>query len=71
MSPKIEEALTEKLRSGTFRTAGQIEKWLKDEHQLEYGKGSNYVLGKLGGAAESTSPQPRKRDEPAYEGGSV
>lgn len=64
MSPKIEEALTEKLRSGTFRTAGQIEKWLKDEHQLEYGKGSiYYVLGKLGGRLKVPRPSHEKKDQ--------
>lgn len=63
MPREVQDALTEKLRGGTFRTAGQIEQWLKDEHQLEYGKGSiYYMLGKLGGRLKVPRPSHEKKD---------
>jgi len=63
MSEKVQEALIEKLQAGTFRTAGQIEQWLKDEHQLEYGKGSLYdMLGKLGGHLKLPRPSHEKKN---------
>jgi len=64
MSAEIEEALLEKLRVGAFRTAGQIERWLQEEHQLTYGEGSiYYVLGKLGGRLKVPRPSHQKKDE--------
>jgi len=63
MSAHIQEELVEKLRAGTFRTAGQILHWLKEEHQLEYGKDSiYYVLGKLGGRLKVPRPSHEKKD---------
>ena len=63
MSPEIEKHLVEKLRSGTFRTAGQILHWLKEEYQLEYGKDSiYYVLGKLGERLKVPRPCHQKKD---------
>lgn len=63
MPQKVEKELEEKLRNGTFRTAGQILSWLKNEHQLEYGKGSiYYVLGKLGGRLKVPRPCHQKKD---------
>lgn len=63
MATHVQEELTEKLRAGTFRTAGQILHWLKQEHQLEYGKGSiYYVLGKLGGRLKVPRPCHQKKD---------
>ena len=64
MSEAVSEALTQKLREGRFRTARQVEQWLKEEHQLEYGKGSiYYVLGKLGGRLKVPRPSHEKKDE--------
>ncbi len=63
MSQQIQDELVEKLRIGTFRTAGQILHWLKEEHQLEYGKDSiYYVLGKLGGRLKVPRPCHEKKD---------
>jgi len=63
MSADIQEELVEKLRAGTFRTAGQILHWLKEEHELEYGKDSiYYVLGKLGGRLKVPRPCHQKKD---------
>jgi transposase len=63
MSAHIQDELVEKLRAGTFRTAGQILHWLKEEHQLEYGKDSiYYVLGKLGGRLKVPRPCHQKKD---------
>jgi len=63
MPPAVEQALLEQLKEGRFRTAGQIEHWLKEAHQLEYGKGSiYYVLGKLGGRLKVPRPSHEKKD---------
>ncbi len=63
MSAAIEELLVEKLRVGSFRTAKQVLHWLKEEHQLEYGKDSiYYVLGKLGGRLKMPRPSHQKKD---------
>lgn len=63
MSQQIQDELVEKLRIGTFRTARQILHWLKEEHQLEYGKDSiYYVLGKLGGRLKVPRPCHEKKD---------
>jgi len=68
MSLKVEQALVEQLKAGRFRTAGQIERWLRDEHQLEYGKGSiYYALGKLGGRLKVPRPSHQKKDEAKVE----
>jgi len=68
MPLEVEEALVEQLRIGRFRTAGQIECWLRDEHQLEYGKGSiYYALGKLGGRLKVPRPSHQKKDEAKVE----
>ena len=64
MTTEVQEALTQKLRTGVFRTAGQIEHWLKQDHQLEYGKGSiYYALGKLGGRLKVPRPSHLKKNE--------
>lgn len=63
MSKQIQDELVEKLRIGSFRTARQILHWLKEEHQLEYGKDSiYYVLGKLGGRLKVPRPCHEKKD---------
>lgn len=63
MSEEVQAELVEKLRVGTFRTAKQILHWLKEEHQLEYGKDSiYYVLGKLGGRLKVPRPCHQKKD---------
>ena len=68
MPADVKEALMTQLEAGRFRTAGQIEHWLKEEHQLEYGKGSiYYVLGKLGGRLKVPRPSHQKKDEARVE----
>ncbi len=68
MPVEVQKALVEQLKEGRFRTAGQIEHWLKDEHQLEYGKGSiYYALGKLGGRLKVPRPSHQKKDEAKVE----
>ena len=50
MTAEIKAELTEKLKAGEFRTAGQAEAWLKEKRQIEFGTNSFYYqLGKLGG----------------------
>ena len=61
---KALDALKEKLKAGEFRTARQIEKWLKDEYGITYGKNSIYYqLGKLGGRLKVPRPSHTKKDE--------
>ena len=68
MPPEVQQTLTDQLKEGRFRTARQIEHWLKEEHQLEYGKGSiYYVLGKLGGRLKVPRPSHEKKDESKVE----
>lgn len=63
MSIEVQRSAVEKLREGTFRTAGQFERWLRDEHNVSYGKGSiYYVLGKLGGRLKVPRPCHQKKD---------
>jgi transposase len=60
---EVQEALTEKLRRGEFRTAGQVLKWLKEEHDIVYGENSvYYLLGKLGGRLKVPRPCHQKKD---------
>lgn len=64
MSTEVREELLEQLRVGKFRTAGQIQHWLAEKHNLKYGKGSiYYVLGKLGGRLKVPRPSHEKKDE--------
>lgn len=66
MPEHVQQELVEKLRVGSFRTARQILHWLKEEHKLEYGKGSiYYVLGKLGGRLKVPRPCHQKKDPEA------
>jgi len=59
---KALEELTEKLRIGAFRTAGQAQRWLEEEHGVVYGKNSiYYVLGKLGGRLKVPRPCHQKK----------
>lgn len=63
MPKEASEALTEKLREGAFRTAGQVEAWLLQEHGIQYAKGSiYYVLGKHGGRLKVPRPCHQKKD---------
>jgi len=63
MNAQVQALVTEKLRKGTFRTAGQIENWLRDEHNISFGKGSiYYALGKLGGRLKVPRPSHQKKD---------
>ena len=67
ISEEVSAELTEKLRLGSSRTASQIEKWLRENHDTQYGKGSiYYVLGKLGGRLKVPRPSHQKKD-PAKE----
>lgn len=68
MSAEVREALLEQLKDGRFRTAGQIQHWLAEEHKLQYGKGSiYYALGKLGGRLKVPRPSHEKKDETKVE----
>ena len=63
-TPEIKEAIVEELKSGTFRTAKQMQAWLKEEHGLELSvKGVYYQLGKLGGRLKVPRPSHTKKDE--------
>ena len=45
------DALTDLLKDGKFRTARQIERWLKESYDISLGKNSiYYIIKKLGGA---------------------
>ena len=64
MKPEVQEAMTEMLRLGKFRTAKQFQKWLSEEHQVELSeKGVYYHLGKLGGRLKVPRPSHTKKDE--------
>lgn len=66
MTDQAKAELTEKLKVGAFRTAGQVEVWLKEEHGIEFGKNSIYYhLGKLGGRLKVARPSHLKKDEEA------
>lgn len=63
MNAEVQALVTEKLRKGTFRTAGQLEQWLRDEHNISFGKGSiYYALGKLGGRLKVPRPSHQKKE---------
>jgi transposase len=42
MTAEAKVELTEKLRAGEFRTAGQAAAWLKEKHGIEFGTNSIY-----------------------------
>ncbi len=66
MTAEIKADLTEKLKAGEFRTAGQAEAWLKEKHQIEFGTNSiSYQLGKLEGRLKVASPSHLKKAEEA------
>ena len=66
MTAAAKAELTEKLKAGEFRTAGQAEAWLKEKHQIEFGTHSIYYqLGKLGGRLKVARPSHLKKDEQA------
>ncbi len=57
MTEEAKIGLTERLRAGEFRTAGQAEAWLKEHHHIEFGTNSIYYqLGKLGGRLKVARP---------------
>jgi len=63
-TPEIKEAIVAKLKEGKFRTAKQVQAWLKEEHDLELSvKGVYYHLGKLGGRLKVPRPSHTKKDE--------
>ena len=63
MTNSAQEELVEKLRIGAFRTASQVEKWLREEHGISYGKNSIYYqLGKLAGRLKVPRPSHQKKD---------
>ena len=64
LSAEVKEAMIEKLRQGSFRTAKQFKGWLRDEHGVEMSeKGVYYNLGKLGGRLKVARPSHLKKDE--------
>ena len=64
MKPEVQEAMTERLRLGKFRTAKQFQKWLAEDHEVELSvKGVYYHLGKLGGHLKVPRPSHTKKDE--------
>ena len=64
LPPEAAKELTEKLRAGSFRTAGQVSHWLEEEYDLKYKGGSiYYVLGKLGGRLKVPRPSHVKKSE--------
>lgn len=66
MTAEAKAELTEMLRAGEFRTAGQAEAWLKEKHGIEFGTNSIYYqLGKLGGRLKVARPSHLKKDEEA------
>ena len=66
MTAEIKAELTEKLKAGEFRTAGQAEAKLKEKHPFEFGTNSIYYqLGKLGGRLKVARPSHLKKDEEA------
>lgn len=66
MTAEASVELTEKLKAGEFRTAGQAEAWLKEKHGIEFGTNSIYYqLGKLGGRLKVARPSHLKKDEEA------
>lgn len=63
MNAEVQAAFVEKLKKGTFRTAKQFSKWLKDEHGVEMAEGSLYYqLGKLRGRLKVPRPSHVKKD---------
>ncbi len=66
MTAEAKAGLTEMLRAGEFRTAGQAEAWLKEKHGIQFGTNSIYYhLGKLGGRLKVARPCHLKKDEEA------
>ncbi len=64
MTDEAKTELTEKLKAGEFRTAGQAEAWPKEKHHIEFGSNSIYYqLGKLGGRLKVARPSHLKKDE--------
>ena len=58
MTAEAKAELTEKLKVGEFRTAGQAEAWLMEKHHIEFGTNSIYYqLGKARRAAQSPPPK--------------
>jgi putative transposase len=61
--PAVQEAIREGLRAGRWRTAGQIARWLKQEHHIERAAQTLYYwLGKLAGALKVPRPVHLKKD---------
>ena len=64
LSAEVKEAMIEKLRQGSFRTAKQFKGWLRDEHGVEMSeKGVYYHLGKLGGRLKVARPSHLKKSQ--------
>ena len=68
MTLAAQAGLTEKLKEGAFRTAGQAEAWLKEIHGIEFkNSGIYYQLGKLGGRLKVARPSHLKKNVKATE----
>lgn len=64
LSESVKGEMIQKLKSGSFRTAKQFQKWLHDEHQINLSeKCIYYHLGKLGGCLKVPRPSHTKKDE--------
>lgn len=64
VTTSAQEAMIEKLKQGSFRTAKQFQVWLREEHQIKLSvKGVYYHLGKLGGRLKVPRPSHLKKDE--------
>ena len=64
MTPEVKEAIVEKLREGSFRTAKQFKHWLETDYGINISlKGLYYQLGKLGGRLKVPRPSHTKKDQ--------
>jgi len=64
--PEVQAGLQEGLKSGRWRTAGQVAAWLQEEHGLQRAAKSMYRwLGKAGGALRVPRPAHVKQNPPA------
>ena len=63
MSADQERALVEEVKSGRFRTAGQIRDWIEDEYSVSYKTSSIYkLLERLGCCRKRPRPRHIKAD---------
>jgi transposase len=64
LNAKVRQAIKQKLDSGTWRTAQEMQRWLEEHHQIQMGLGGCYYwLGKHGGHLKV--PRPKHREQKA------